>query len=90
VINECTGNYVDIFNAKPLGSEKIVLSQQPLFKYAVWSWERSVVLPPSSCVLEGQSFKCPARPWDYLDAYPYGSTAKTPDHTWNEKAKWYE
>jgi hypothetical protein len=91
VINECTGNYVDIFNAKPLdGSEKVVLSQQPLFKYAVYSWERSVVLPPVQCYLEGHPFKCPARPWEYLDVYPYGSTAKTPDHIWSDKYKTYE
>jgi hypothetical protein len=95
VINECTGNYVDIFNMKPLNDTRqtLVLSQQQgangVQSNIIWSWEKSVVLPPGGCVFEGYPFKCPARPWKYLDVYPYGYSAKYPDHRWNKMSRTY-
>jgi hypothetical protein len=96
VINECTGNYVDIFNAKPLNETEpvtLVLSQQHGSNgdqsVVNWSWDRSVVLPPSGCVFEGYPFKCPAHPWKYILVYPYGESAKYPDHRWNQMTHSY-
>ncbi len=68
-------------------------SQQPDWddeNRIVYSWERSVVLPPKSCDFEGHPFKCPAKPADYMSVYPYGGTFMTPDHAWNNVTKTYE
>jgi hypothetical protein len=91
VINECTGNYVDLFTAVSTdGGQKLVLSQQPWWlgppPYAVhWSWDRADVLPPQRCDFDGFPFKCPADPWKYLDGYSYGPTASKPDHVWDSE-----
>jgi hypothetical protein len=89
VVNECTGNYVDIFNAVEQDG-KLVLSQLS-HKHDKWSWPRAVVLPPRKCKLEGFDFNCPSHPSKYLEAYPYGldkAWAK-PDHTWDKKKHAY-
>ena len=93
VINECTGNYVDIFNARPTERFGLVLSQQPDWldeNEAKSRWNRMVVLPPKPCKLEGYPFKCPAQPWRYLDAYSYGVQASEPDQVWDPRLHRYE
>jgi hypothetical protein len=93
VINECTGNYVDIFGARRYGMGTLVLSQQPDYSdesQAKWKTDRSVVLPPKPCKLEGYPFKCPAKGWRYLDSYGYDPPPTQADHVWDPKRKVYE
>jgi hypothetical protein len=93
VINECTGNYVDIFNARLVGMDTIILSQQPDWTdegTVKSSWHRAVVLPPKPCKLDGYPFKCPAQPWRYVDAYGYSPPATEADHVWDAHRKVYE
>jgi len=94
VINECTGNYVDIFNVVDQGG-RYALTQQPVgsigsrLKGGGWNWDRSVLLPPKKQTFEGFPFKVPQQPWKYLAAYRYGRAADKPDHLWDKKHKRY-
>jgi hypothetical protein len=95
VINECTGNYVDIFNGIDDEMGRVALSQQPVgevgsrLKGGGWFWDRSIILPPRTIKFEGFPFKVPHHPWKYLDAYRYGRVASKPDHVWDAQHKRY-
>jgi hypothetical protein len=90
VVNECTGNYVDIFNTFEHDG-RLVLSQQSKDHPGAWSWPESVVLPPQKCAFDGYVFNCPADPAKYLEAYPYGANKgwAKPDHSWDKKKHIY-
>lgn len=87
-VNECTGNYVDIFLALPhrASSGNPVAASYTLSqgkRGSTYSWKTSAIFPLRRCMLDGIALMCPRTSVDYLKAY-YPSPMM-PDHYWSQK-----
>lgn len=84
-VNECTGNYVDIFvaspnRASPTNSVKYTLSQGK--RGSKYTWQASTIFPLKRCMLDGIVLPCPHKPVAYLRAYY--AQPMVPDQYWSQ------
>ena len=85
LINECTGNMVDIYALQQIKGLSTLALSMPNGEDTAYSWDKSIIFPLKSCTFENRPFKCPAQKNSYLRRY-YGNNAwKRPDHVWADQ-----
>jgi hypothetical protein len=91
VMNECTGNYIDMFLAV---KNKRKAGEEQEYRLRGWSWYKrplrwaeSVLLPPKPCYFETHQMMCPANSSEYLDQWGYSPDWRMPDKKWDATNK---
>ena len=91
IINECTGNYIDIFTMTKQASKA---ANTPSIWRDSWGngeipYPQSTIFPLQPCMFDKHEMLCPNNATAYLALSYHNADVMIPDHFWNETTQTY-